>query len=214
VTEPRIPVLVLGLGNVLCGDDGAGVAAVERLHEQWEFPEEVRVLDGGTLGLSLLPYLQSAERAILVDAILLDAEPGTIVRFDDDLVFPIARGRMSCHQVGVADVLDCARLLGQAPALSLIGIVVSEVAAMAAPTAAVSSRIDDLSARVVDELRASGFAPKRRAPGKSGARPPVWSRTGLHARHAVTTAEESVNEAGPGKSTRPDTHGVGVRGSL
>ena len=63
------PLLVLGLGNRICGDDGLGIEAVARLLEAWEAPEGVRILDGGTLGLSLLPELELARRAILVDAI-------------------------------------------------------------------------------------------------------------------------------------------------
>ena len=65
----RIPLLVLGLGNVLLRDDGLGVAAVGRLADRYDRPEGVRILDGGTLGLSLLPHLEDAEQVILVDAI-------------------------------------------------------------------------------------------------------------------------------------------------
>ena len=58
--------LVLGLGNVLCRDDGLGVVAVTRLLRRYRIPDDMLVLDGGTLGLSLLPYLQSARDVILV----------------------------------------------------------------------------------------------------------------------------------------------------
>ena len=65
-TQPgaRTPLLILGLGNVLCADDGAGVVAVARLLQRWQGPNGVRILDGGTLGLALLPELQDADRAI------------------------------------------------------------------------------------------------------------------------------------------------------
>ncbi|HEX2798990.1 MAG TPA: hydrogenase maturation protease, partial [Thermoanaerobaculia bacterium] len=60
-----IRLLVLGLGNVLCGDDGLGSAAIGRLTARYEIPEGMSVLDGGTLGLSLLPYVEDAEKVIL-----------------------------------------------------------------------------------------------------------------------------------------------------
>ncbi|MFN2184641.1 MAG: hydrogenase maturation protease, partial [Anaerolineae bacterium] len=58
--------LVLGLGNILLGDEGVGVRVVERLLEQYDFPEGVRVMDGGTLGLDLLPYVEDASRLLVV----------------------------------------------------------------------------------------------------------------------------------------------------
>ncbi|UCF19759.1 MAG: hydrogenase maturation protease, partial [Gemmatimonadota bacterium] len=51
--------LLLGLGNVLCGDDGLGVAAIEELRGRYRVPDTVRILDGGTLGLTLLSYIRS-----------------------------------------------------------------------------------------------------------------------------------------------------------
>ena len=61
--------LILGLGNVVLRDDGVGSAAVAALIDAYEPPERVRVLDGGTLGLALLPYLEDAADVILVDAV-------------------------------------------------------------------------------------------------------------------------------------------------
>ena len=69
--------LVLGLGNILLGDEGLGVRVVERLLEQYGFPEGVRVMDGGTLGLDLLPYVEDAARLLVVDAVQARKAPGT-----------------------------------------------------------------------------------------------------------------------------------------
>ncbi|MGZ8255244.1 MAG: hydrogenase maturation protease, partial [Burkholderiaceae bacterium] len=107
----RTPLLVLGLGNVLLADDGVGSAAVAELHDRYEPCAGARVLDGGTLGLSLLPYLDAADIVILVDAIRADAPPGSFVRLDGDEVAPAVATRLSPHQIGVADLLDGARWL-------------------------------------------------------------------------------------------------------
>jgi hydrogenase maturation protease len=89
------PLLVLGLGNVLLGDDGVGGAAVSLLLDRYEPPRGVQVLDGGTLGLSLLPYLDAADAVILVDAIAAEAPAGSFLRLDGDQVAPAVATRLS-----------------------------------------------------------------------------------------------------------------------
>jgi hydrogenase maturation protease len=158
-----VDLLVLGLGNALCGDDGAGVSAVARLRERYEAPPGVLVLDGGTLGLSLLPYLQLARTVILVDAIAADAPPGTLVRLDGDDVAPAAAHRLSPHQVGVADLLDGARLLGGYPeAFVLVGVVPAQLELSLERSPAVAARIDDLVLATVQEAARMGHVFTRR----------------------------------------------------
>jgi hydrogenase maturation protease len=158
----RASLLVLGLGNVLCADDGAGVEAVRRLQGEYEIEERVRVLDGGTLGLTLLHYLGGADRALLVDAIASGDRPGTIVRAEGDQVPVIARQQLSCHQIGVADLLECARMIDVVPDVTLIGIVAASVEPLGEPSPAVTRNIYFLVERVVDEIRALGFTIERR----------------------------------------------------
>ena len=157
------PLLILGLGNVLLGDDGVGAAAIARLLEGYRVPQGARVLDGGTLGLSLLPYLQEAETVMLVDAIRSDAPPGSLVRLDGDQVAPAVATRLSPHQVGVADLLDCARWLDQYPArLVLHGIVPESMELTLGLSPAVARTMPDLVQQVVDEAVSLGFEFARR----------------------------------------------------
>jgi hydrogenase maturation protease len=154
VNEPATPLLILGLGNVLLRDDGAGVAAVRWIFENTEPSADVRVLDGGTLGLSLLPHLESAARAILVDAITADAAPGSLVRLDGDAVAHASRQRLSPHQIGVADLLDGARLRGRLPPeLVLWGVVPEQIELGLELSPAVAAAIPDLARAVLDEAR-------------------------------------------------------------
>jgi hydrogenase maturation protease len=107
--------LVLGLGNVLLRDDGIGVWVADRLARRFELPGDVTVLEGGTLGLDLLPRLDGIERLLLIDAVALGRAPGTIVRLEGDEV-PAALGvKISPHQIGLADLLATARLMGRDP---------------------------------------------------------------------------------------------------
>lgn len=149
--------LILGLGNVLCADDGLGIAAVERLREEYDIPDGVQVLDGGTLGMSLLSWLSDARDVILVDAIRDDGPPGTLVHLTGDEVAPAVRERLSVHQVGVTDLLDGLRLLGDWPEhLSLIGLVPESFDMHFGLSAQVADRLDDLVAAVVREAAELG----------------------------------------------------------
>ncbi len=150
--------LVLGLGNLLCGDDGAGVAAVELLRELYDFPPGVSVLDGGTLGLSLLPWVEDARDAILVDAVRADAPPGSLLRLEGRDVSIAARERLSVHQVGVADLLGGAHLVGRLPErLVLLGIVPETVELRFGCSPSVEAGLPELVERIVAEAAAWGY---------------------------------------------------------
>ncbi len=156
--------LVLGLGNLLCGDDGLGVAAVERLAASYEAPEGARVVDGGTLGLSLLPELEDAEAAILVDAIRDDLPPGSLVRLEGDEVAPAVAARLSVHQIGVADLLEGARWLGRIPVtLVLLGLVPQSLDLSLERSEPVEEHLPQLVECVVSEARRLGFEFRPRA---------------------------------------------------
>lgn len=159
----RTPVLVLGLGNVVCQDDGAGIAAIHKLLREYELPEGVLALDGGTLGLSLLPLVDSADQVIMVDAIRAEGPPGTLVRIEGDEVAPAVYERLSPHQIGVADLLAGASLLDRYPdRVVLIGVVPESIDLGLGRTDAVEASIPELVERVVEELHALGYPPVRR----------------------------------------------------
>jgi hydrogenase maturation protease len=152
------PLLILGLGNVLLRDDGVGSAAIAALQDGDEPPAGVSVLDGGTLGLSLLPYLEEASTVILVDAVQADAPPGTLLRLEGEDVGPAVATRLSPHQIGVADLLDGARWRDRYPSrLVLLGIVPESLDLHVGLSPRVAAALPRLVERVVDEARASGF---------------------------------------------------------
>jgi len=150
--------LVLGLGNLLLGDDGVGSAAIALLLDRYRPPVDARVLDGGTLGLSLLPYLDEAEAVLLVDAIRADAAPGSLVRLEGDQVAPAVATRLSPHQIGVSDLLDGARWLDRYPVrLVLLGIVPESMDLAVGLSPHVARSLPDLVERVVEEAAALSF---------------------------------------------------------
>jgi hydrogenase maturation protease len=155
--------LVLGLGNVLLRDDGVGAAAVARLLDEYDIPDLVSVLDGGTLGLALLPYVEDAASVILVDAVRADAPPGTLVRLERDDVGPAVATRLSPHQIGVADLLDGAQWRDRYPAsVLLLGLVPESLDLEVGLSPSVAAALPALVECVVEEARACGFEFSRR----------------------------------------------------
>ncbi|MCA0043213.1 HyaD/HybD family hydrogenase maturation endopeptidase [Celeribacter litoreus] len=116
-------ILILGIGNVLWADEGFGVRCVEELAQTYAFGPEVKLLDGGTQGLYLLPFLEDVDTLLVFDAVDYGLEPGTLKIVEDDEV-PSFMGakKMSLHQTGFQDVLATAELKGICPErLILIG---------------------------------------------------------------------------------------------
>lgn len=168
----RPAVLVLGLGNVLLGDDGVGAAAVARLERDYRIPPEVRLVEGGTLGLSLLDEIAEAGHVILVDAVATDEEPGTLVRLDGADVMDAVRDRLSVHQVGVADLLNAARLIGRYPAsVVLLGLVPGRIGLGVGRTSVVDAALDELTDAILREVQTLGYQLDLRPQGSLGDRP-------------------------------------------
>lgn len=156
--ERDVGVLVLGLGNLLLSDDGVGPITLAALERDYRIPDEVRLVEGGTLGLALLGEIARAEHLILVDAVACDAPPGTLVRLDGAAVTDAVRDRLSVHQVGVADLLDSARLIGCYPtSVVLLGLVPAALGLDVTRTDAVDGALSALLSAVVREVSALGY---------------------------------------------------------
>ena len=116
--------LILGIGNILWADEGFGVRCVEALNARYEFEDSVRLMDGGTQGLFLLPWVSSVSRLLIFDAIDFGLAPGELrVMRDDDVPQYMGAKKVSMHQTGFQEVLVSARLLNDRPQqLALIGV--------------------------------------------------------------------------------------------
>ncbi len=146
--------LVLGIGNSLLTDDGAGVHAALRLAEQLGEDPDVTVLDAGTLSFSLLHYVETATSLIALDAARSGLTPGGISVHEGDAFDRfVQRNGRSVHEVGLSDLLDMARLAERLPARRvLIGI---EPAAMdwgLEPTPAVAAALPEAVALARDYI--------------------------------------------------------------
>lgn len=153
--------LVLGLGNVLLRDEALGVRVVERLLERYEFPEGVRVMDGGNMGLYLLPYVEDASRLLVVDAVQARRPPGTLVRLvGDEIPAFLDVSKISPHQEGLQDLLAVATLKGYLPdEVVFWGAQIDSLGVGLELSSAVAAQMDALVAKVLEELARWGIQP-------------------------------------------------------
>jgi hydrogenase maturation protease len=121
-------VLVLGVGNLLVGDEGVGIHAVHAL-ERETWPARVRLVDGGTGGFQLLELLRSHPQVVLIDATRDGAPPGTVRQFRARVAadFPAALG---AHDIGLRDLIAAAALLGPLPSIEVVTVSVDELKPM------------------------------------------------------------------------------------
>lgn len=120
--ETSTKTVVLGLGNILHCDDGAGSRVINRLRADRRVPAEVSLVEGGTLGLELLPYVWDCDRLIVIDAVDVGEPPGTVVRMSGEELNSLP-GNSSVHQLGVSDLLVALRVLAERqPEVVLLGV--------------------------------------------------------------------------------------------
>ncbi|MFG1302416.1 HyaD/HybD family hydrogenase maturation endopeptidase [Xanthobacter sp. V3C-3] len=166
-TSARI--LVLGIGNILWADEGFGVRVLEALDAAHTFPETVTLLDGGTQGLYLLPYLEEAEAVVIVDAVDFGSAPGTLhLRTDAEVPAVLAARKVSLHQTGFQEILGLLALRGHTPGrIVLVGVqpellddygggLTDTIAARVEPAARMVLEILDREFGIVPEARGAG----------------------------------------------------------
>ncbi|MGD8494779.1 MAG: HyaD/HybD family hydrogenase maturation endopeptidase [Gemmatimonadales bacterium] len=155
--------VVIGVGSPLMGDDGLGLVALEALREQWEFTPYVELLDGGTWGMNLLPFIESARRVLIIDAVHAGREAGGFVRLEKADIPRFFAMKLSPHQIDLKEVLALAELRGNLPEQTVVlGLEpdVVEMSAILSPT--VAERIPGLVDEIVGQLRTWGYEAQRR----------------------------------------------------
>lgn len=152
--------VVLGLGNPLMGDDGLGLYALSRLQDDWFVPSSVEFVDGGTWGLSLLPVVDGAARLLVLDAIDLGRDPGTVIELrGPEIPAFLERTKLSPHQVDLRDILALCEWRGTVPDnVAVIGAQPERVEMSADLTPAVHSALGDVVRAAAERLRAWGIA--------------------------------------------------------
>ena len=169
---------MLGVGNLLLSDDGVGIHTIQRLQKVAQLSEEVQILDGGTMGLDLLYYLEGISHLLIVDAVEMSQPPGTLRRMAGDQVPAYLSLKMSPHEIGLPDMLFAAKLRDLYPEEVVVWGVQPETIEVGLDLSPpVAAQVDVLVEKILEELTRWGIAASQhcreqtapgRGPGASG----------------------------------------------
>src|SRR5512143_1198490 len=152
--------MVLGVGNILLRDEGVGVRVIERLKASYSFPPEVELMDGGTAGLDLMPFMEGFQHVIIVDTVKTSEPPGSIFRFTPDDINIKVPYKTSLHQIGMVEVFAIAEALGKKLNAVIIGIQPEDMSDWGLElTKTIQDKVPELIGLVIKELDALGIHP-------------------------------------------------------
>jgi hydrogenase maturation protease len=144
-------ILILGLGNILLSDEGFGVHVVQELEQHYLFPPRVTLYDGGTGGLSLLSQFQAQDFVLIIDALLLGAEPGTVARFTLDAIPDHYQRKDTAHGIDILDVVAASSMIGHLPPIMVLG---AQPKDMVTPATELSPELIQAKESVIQEVMA------------------------------------------------------------
>ncbi len=156
-------VTVLGIGNVILSDEGFGVRVAEYLDAHYDFPENVQVLDGGTLGIELTQYITGTKKLLILDSINAGAEPGTRFRFTDDDVLAHFQEKISAHEIGIQDLLALLEVTGRKiDHVTVLGAQPYSLEAGVALTEGMQRLVPAIAEEALTVLKGWGVEPKKK----------------------------------------------------
>jgi hydrogenase maturation protease len=158
--EPQPPqITILGVGNILLSDEGVGVRVIEQLDQRYEFPDNVRILDGGVLGVRLMGVIGSTDILIVVDAVKNQQPPGTLYRLADEEVPRRVLAKQSMHQLDLPEVLALCSAIDKNPRTVVVGVEPEDITSMNVElTPTIAAKVNDLLGMVLTELDRLGIA--------------------------------------------------------
>ena len=146
-------ITILGVGNILLKDEGVGVRVIERLDSDYVFPENIRIVDGGVLGMRLMGIVADADVLIVVDAVQNSQAPGTLYRLAGEQIPRRVLAKHSMHQLDLPEVLALCSAIDHTPETIVIGIEPEDIQTMEMElTPTISEKMDALVSMVIEEL--------------------------------------------------------------
>ncbi|HCL81557.1 MAG TPA: hydrogenase expression/formation protein [Nitrospiraceae bacterium] len=151
------PLCVIGLGNILLKDEGIGVHAANAVKERYAFSPDVDIIDGGTIGLDLLPIIEGRDRVMIVDAVDFGKEPGHIGIIKDKDIPSVLNSKLSVHHIGLSDVLFTAAFMDITPSeICLVGIQPKSLDVGLDMTPEIDGKMEDMINLIIKTLQSWG----------------------------------------------------------
>jgi hydrogenase maturation protease len=156
-------VMILGIGSILYSDDGFGIRVIEQIERDYEFPDDVLVVDGGVLGINLLGVISKPNHLVVVDAIRNRGNPGDLYRLEGDAIPERIRAKNSLHQVDFLEALTLCQVFDKVPQTVIIGVEPEDYQTLSLVlTPTVHARIEPVIRMVLDELTRLGVSHRRK----------------------------------------------------
>ncbi len=158
-------VIILGIGNILLTDEGFGVRVVEKLFDEYAFPDNVDVVEGGVLGIHLLGTLSKADHLIVVDAVKNKQPPGTLYRLEKEELPERILMKNSLHQTDFLETLTLCQMIDKAPeTIVVLGAEPQDIETHSVElTPLIAARVDETVSRVLQELDRLGVTYEKRS---------------------------------------------------
>ena len=155
---------ILGVGNLLLTDEGFGIHLLRHLEQNYCFPDNVTLVDGGTAGIYMAPLMEECDPLIVIDVINSTTPPGTLHTFaKDDIKAGRMQLRLSPHQLGLLEVLEICELRGQAPEnLHFICVTPQSLATSTALSPLVQEKIEPVTTMLMKLLKSYDCQPELR----------------------------------------------------
>ncbi|MDQ7065836.1 MAG: hydrogenase maturation protease [candidate division KSB1 bacterium] len=148
----KTTILILGIGNILMGDEGVGCQVVQHIQSR-PLPEGIECLDGGTGGFHLLDAMQQADHILLVDATVDGRPPGSVLKLRPQFSSDYPR-TLTAHDIGLKDMLDAFHLLGRTPRVTLFAVSIKPLGEMSTELSPeISSQISHIAEAVLKEAK-------------------------------------------------------------
>jgi hydrogenase maturation protease len=155
--------MILGIGSILFSDDGFGIQVIQKIEKEYEFPDNVLVVDGGVLGINLLGVISKPRHLIVVDTMRNHGKPGDLYRIEGEAIPERIRAKNSLHQVDFLEALTLCQALDNVPKAVIIGVEPEDIQTLSLVlTPTVQAQVEPVVAMVLNELERLGVSHSRK----------------------------------------------------
>jgi hydrogenase maturation protease len=155
--------MILGIGSILFSDDGFGIQVIQKIEKEYEFPDNVLVVDGGVLGINLLGVISKPRHLIVVDTMRNHGKPGDLYRIEGEAIPERIRAKNSLHQVDFLEALTLCQALDNVPKAVIIGVEPEDIQTLSLVlTPTVQAQVEPVVAMVLIELDRLGVSYSRK----------------------------------------------------
>lgn len=156
-TEKKVG--IVGIGNLICGDEGFGIHTVRYLEDNYVFPDNVLIKDAGTAGIYLSPFLEECDPVFVIDVVDIEAEPGSMHYYStEDVKLGNIQTKMSPHQLGLLEILEICKLRDAAPeCVEFYCVVPKDLDTSIDLSDAVAPRVPEIAEKVLARLDKLGI---------------------------------------------------------